>query len=89
MQYLLVKHRVKDFDRWYSVFRSHEEAQREAGLKDLQLFRDVADPNVVVVLFRVDDLDKVKAFTESPESYEAKEESGVIGEPEALWLNKI
>ena len=89
MQYLLVRHKVADFDRWYSVFRSHAEAQQEAGLKDLQLFRDAADPNDVVVLFRVDDLDEVKAFTESPESYEAKEESGVIGEPEVLWLNKI
>jgi len=80
---------VTDFDRWYSVFQSHAEAQREAGLKDLQLFRDAADPNVVVFLFKVDDLDKVRAFTESRESDEAKKESGVIGEPEVLLLNKI
>ena len=76
MPYLLVKQRVEDYDKWYAVFASHAEAQREAGLTDLQLLRDIADPNVVVCLFKVEDLEKAKAFTESPDVDEAQAESG-------------
>ena len=52
MPYLFVRQKVEDFDRWHDVFRSHGEAQKEAGLKDLQLLRDVSDPDTVVCLFR-------------------------------------
>ncbi len=89
MQYLYVKQKVEDFDRWYSVFNSHAQAQQEAGLKDLQLFRDNSDPNTIVCLFRVYDMEKARAFTETPEAEDAQEESGMIGEPEVLWLNEI
>lgn len=89
MPYLFVRQKVEDFDRWYSVFSSHAEAQREAGLKDLQLLRDVADPDTIVCFFRVDDIDKGKTFTETPQASEAQKVSGVIGEPQILFLDEI
>lgn len=89
MTYLLVQHKVVDFDKWYSVFKSHAEAQRKAGLKDLQLLRDAEDPNIIVCFFKIDDMEKAKAFTESRHSHEAQKESGVIGEPEILLLDEI
>ena len=50
MPYLYVKQKVADFDKWYSVFKSNEKAQQEAGFTELQLLRDVADPNIIVLL---------------------------------------
>ena len=89
MPYLFVRQRVKDFDTWYSVFQSHAGGLEEAGLTDLQLLRDVSDENVVVCMFRVEDLAKARAFTETPEASEAKTDSGIIGEPEVLWLEEL
>ena len=89
MPYLYVRQKVADFDQWYSVFRSHDGAQQEASLKDLQLLRDVGDPNIVVCFFKVDDVDKARAFIQSGDASEAQKESGMIGEPEVLWLNEI
>ena len=89
MPYLLVRHRVADFDRWYSVFKSHAEAQREAGLSDLQLLRDAEDPNIIVCLFKVADMDKARAFTQSGDSHQAQKDSGVIGTPEVLLLKEL
>ena len=89
MHYLFVRQRVEDFDKWYTVFASHAEAQREAGLRDLQLLRDTADLNVVVCFFRVEDLAKARAFTGSGDADDAKTESGIIGEPDILWLGEI
>jgi len=89
MPYLLVRHRVADFDRWYKVFKSHAEAQREAGFSDFQLLRDAKDPNIIVCLFKVDDMDKARAFTQSGDSQRAQKNSGVIGPPEILLLKEI
>ena len=89
MKYLYVKQKVEDFVKWYDIFKSHEKAQKEAGLKDLQLFRDEADPNTVICLFRVEDINKAKAFTRAPEAEEAQEQSGMIEPPEVLYLDKI
>lgn len=88
MHYLLCKHKVADFTRWYRVFESHFEAHRNAGLHLLHLFRDTADPNLVVLLFSVDDLDKARAFTQAPEARQAGEDSGVVGVPELLFLRE-
>jgi heme-degrading monooxygenase HmoA len=89
MPYLMVRHKVEDFDKWYAVFSSHAEAQKDSGLTDLQLLRDFADPNIVVVFFRIEDMEKAHAFTHSEDAERAKDESGVIGEPEMLLLDEI
>lgn len=88
MFYLLCKHEVGDYTKWRRVFDSHAEAQRESGLHLLHVLRDIADPNLVVLLFRVDDVRKAKAFTEAPSANEAAESSGVIGVPEILFLRE-
>lgn len=87
MLYLLCQHKVADFARWHQVFKSHAEAQQEAGLHLLYLLRDAADPNYVVILFKVDDLKKARAFTESPNAGKAAQISGVIGVPKILFLS--
>lgn len=87
MFYLLCKHKVADFTKWHQVFASHAEAQRKAGLH-LLLLRDTADPNLVVLLFRADDPQKARAFTETPNAHEAGQTSGVIGVPEILLLSE-
>lgn len=89
MPYLLVKQKVEDFEKWYNVFKSHEDAQKEAGLKDLQLLRDISDANTIVCIFKVDDIKKAKSFTDTPEASDAQNEAGMIGKPEILLLDEI
>ncbi len=86
--YLFCKHRVADYDRWHRVFATRAEAQRQAGLHLLHLLRDTADPNLVVLLFRVDDPEKARAFTGSPDAGQAAEDSGVVGAAEVLLLSE-
>jgi hypothetical protein len=86
--YLLVRHRVADFDSWHGVFESHAAAQREAGLHLLHLLRDAADPNLVVLLFRADDPEAALAFTSSPDAAAAARTAGVIGNPEVSLLSE-
>ena len=86
MDYLLCKQKVADYGAWRRIFDSHSDAHRQSGLHLLHVLRDAADPDVVVVYFRVDDLARAKAFTEAPAASEAARDSGIIGTPEVLFL---
>ncbi|NNM05135.1 MAG: hypothetical protein HKO65_08545 [Gemmatimonadetes bacterium] len=47
------------------------------------------DPHTLTCMFRVEDTDKALAFIETPEAEQGKADSGVIGEPEAIWLEDL
>ena len=78
MLVMLCRNRVRDFARWKAVFDSHAGAQRDAGLRPVNLWRRVEDSNDVFFLFEVTDLDAARAFIADPEAAEAGEESGVL-----------
>ena len=49
-------HGVEDFDRWFSVFQSQEDAHEGYGMKLEMLMQDIDKPNVVVFMFEVDSI---------------------------------
>lgn len=86
MPYLLVHHKVADFAKWKRVFDSHAAAQQQAGLRVMHVLRNVEDPNDVVMLFAVEDVERAKSFVYSPQVPGAKEESGVLDVPNIYFL---
>jgi heme-degrading monooxygenase HmoA len=86
MAYLLIHHKVADFEKWKAAFDKHEIARKEAGLAELHLLRAVADPNDVVILFRASDLNKARAFARSDELKTAMQRAGVVGVPVIVEL---
>lgn len=89
MIYLYVKQIVEDFDKWYDVFASHSEAQKQVGLSDIQIMRDFVEPNIVTCLFKVDDLEKARAFTNEAETEAAQAEAGLMEKPVIRFLEEI
>ena len=87
MKYLLVKHRVVNIEKWKAVFDSHNVAESVSGLKILKLLRDETDSNMVVLFFEMVDADKANTFMNTPEAAQAKDDSGVIGDPTVMILN--
>ena len=88
MHYMLCKNKVEDYAQWRRVFDSHAEAHRDSGLHLLHLLRDLDDPNLIVFMFRVDDLSKARAFVDTPEASEGAKRAGVIGQPEMMFLTE-
>lgn len=78
MTYLLCRNRVADFLRWKVVFASHETGHRDAGLRLVNLWRTVEEPNNVFFLFEVISIDRARKFINNPEASKAAETSGVI-----------
>jgi hypothetical protein len=52
------------------------------------VFRSADDPNDVVMLFEVEDLDRAREFVGSDGLREAMESAGVVGRPDVYFLNE-
>ncbi len=78
MVVMLCRNRVDDFARWKTVFDSHAAAHRAAGLRLLNLWRAVEDPNNVFFLFEVTAIERARAFISDPAAAEAGRKSGVL-----------
>ncbi len=85
MASMFIKHRVADYAKWKSAFDEHEAMRREHGIISHSLHRDADDPNVVIIAFRVSDLNRAKEFAASEELRSTMERAGVQGPPE-IWF---
>lgn len=88
MTYLLIRHRVADFATWKPVYDAHAPARTAAGLTDVDLLRDLDDPNQIVLLFEVSDLQKAREFVDSPSLRDAMSNAGVIDKPDLYFLER-
>ena len=85
MASMFIKHRVADYARWKPVFDEHEPLRIEYGTVGHSLHRDADDPNVIIIAFRVNDLNRAKEFASSEELRSAMERAGVLGPPD-IWF---
>ncbi len=87
MGLVIVRHKVKDFASFKTVFDDHRSAQTGAGLSNPRVFRSADDPSEVVILFDAQDLAKAKQFASSPDLKAAMASAGVIDKPDIYFLN--
>ena len=85
--YMLVRHRVRDFSVWKPGYDAHLPKRAEAGLTEVHLLRGAHDAGEIVILFRVADLSRAKAFAESADLRETMEKVGVVDRPDIYFLN--
>jgi hypothetical protein len=86
MPYLLIHHKVENFDTWKSAYDAHQGARDKFGLTELHLLRNAADRNDVVILFQAEDLERTRVFASSNDLRTAMEKAGVVGVPELIEL---
>ena len=81
-QWVVVNHKVKDFDAWLKVYDGEGKAKRASeGLVDVALAQATDDPNMVQLVFDITDMTKAKAAIFSDEKKKLMESAGVIGKP--------
>lgn len=86
MPHLFVRHKVADYKVWRVGFDAHLAERQRAGLTDLHVYSTRDDPNDVVMMFTVLDMERAKAYTESDHLKQSMRQFGVIGKPEAVFL---
>ena len=88
MIYMLCRNRVRNYEKWRTIFDSHASAHHKAGLSLVHLWRSVDDAHTVFFLFEIHDLERAKAFISAPEGAKAGKKAGVI-EGEIRFLEEV
>ena len=79
---VMVKHKVKDFDTWLKMFDDKGmDTRRPFGLIDRALCRGIDDPNMVYIIFAVEDWAKANARLNSEELKKIMTDAGVESPP--------
>ncbi len=89
MAYLFVKHSIKDFNLWRTVYDSMADTKRAAGWLSGRVMRDSQNPNQVVTLEEYTTLEAAKNWAENPGLRVAFGHAGVNGTPEISFLESI
>lgn len=89
MIYIVIRHKVKDYDTWKVHFDAHSVKRAAAGSTGGHLLRGLDDPNEVVIFFKWDELDKARLFVESPDLREIMEKAGVTDKPDVYFLENV
>jgi quinol monooxygenase YgiN len=85
---LVVHHRVRDYDSWKTVFDEHETVRRSHGEIEHRVYRDIHDPNRVVVHNDFSSEEAARSLLEDPSLKESMERAGVEGEPGMSFLER-
>jgi quinol monooxygenase YgiN len=89
MATIIVRHRVANFEQWKSVFDSMQKTRLEHGWAGYSVHRDAADPNIVVVVSRVMNIEGAKRYGGSEALRSAMARAGVQGQPEIQFLEDV
>lgn len=85
--FMLVRHKVRDFNSWKAGYDAHQPVRVEAGLAEQYLLHSADDRNEVIMLFAVQDLARAKTFAASVELRDKMQEVGVVDRPDIYFLN--
>jgi hypothetical protein len=85
---LVVHHRVADYDAWKPVFDEHEPVRRGHGEIEHRIYRDIHDPNRVVVHNDFPSADAARGFLEDPSLKDVMARAGVEGEPGMAFMEQ-
>jgi hypothetical protein len=85
--FVLVRHKVRDFAVWKRGYDVHLPKRTESGLTEKHLLRGANDPNEVILLLEAKDLTLAKAFVDSVDLRETMQKLGVVDKPDVYFLN--
>ncbi len=85
---LVVHHRVRDYGVWKPIFDAHETVRRGHGEIEHRVYRDIHDPNRVVVHNDFPSEEAARGFLEDPSLKQAMAQAGVEGEPGISFMER-
>ncbi|MGA7670742.1 MAG: hypothetical protein WBW04_09995 [Nitrolancea sp.] len=89
MPYLLIRHKVNDYDAWKPVYDEDAENRKAHGSKGGRLFRNANNPNETISVFEFSDMEDAQKFTESPELHERMQRAGIADRPDIFFLDEV
>jgi heme-degrading monooxygenase HmoA len=89
MAFVLVRHKVEDYDKWRAVFYQHGSIRGASGSRGARIFRNARDPNELVILLEWDNLERARQFFQSEDWRQRMQRAGVAGQPDVEFLEEV
>lgn len=80
---------VKDYTNWRSLFNTDSTARKASGMELIVVGRGIEKNNNLVVVFKVSDVQKAKAFFADPRLKPLLEKAGVISMPNSEFFHVV
>ena len=81
MAQMIVNHKVRDYEAWRPGYDEHEKSRVAAGITNGKVFRRAEDPNDLLIILDVTDVEKARAWSQSEDLRSTMQSVGVLGAP--------
>lgn len=89
MVYVLIRHKVKDYDKWKHVFDENDAIRKTGGSKGCRIFRNIDNPSETIIIFKWDTIENARKFTESDDLKMRMQKGGVTEQPDIFFIEEI
>jgi heme-degrading monooxygenase HmoA len=89
MPYVLVRHKIADYEKWRKVFDGKDNILQGSGVQGGMLFRNIDKPDEIIVLLRWKTLDTLRDFMASDRLRQAMQKGGVADQPDVYFLDEL
>ena len=86
---MLIRSKLKDFDKWKPIFDEHTNIRKTGGSKGYRLFRNIDNPNETIIIFKRDTIENARKFSQSEDLKRRMQEAGVIDIPDFFFLEEF
>ncbi len=84
---LFIAHKVKEYETWKAAFDLAESVREKHGIKALNVYKEMTDPDLVLVYAQVTDLEAAREYITSDNLQKSMEAAGVVGAMDLYWMS--
>ena len=81
MTQMIIHHKVRDYEAWRPGYNEHEKSRAAAGITNGRVFQRAEDPNDLVIILDVADVERARTWSQSEDLRSAMQRVGVLGAP--------
>ena len=78
---IVIKHDVADYNKWRLAYDAHDSVRKTYGISHFVIGRGMDNPNTIMVIDKMDDVNKAKDFSMLPSLKDAMKKAGVLNTP--------
>lgn len=82
-------HTVKNYEVWKPLFDADSTNREAAGLETITIGRELDNPNNILVVLKVSDMQKADGFMKNPKLKVVMDKAGVVSKPVSQYWNVI
>lgn len=89
MVFVLVRHKVADFDKWKPAFDEHGKTRKKSGSKGAKVYKSKDNPKEMIILMEWDNIENAKKFAGSQDLKDTMTKAGVVDMPDVYFLEEV